>query len=78
LAGRRYGGNHFFGVEVEEFVILAGSERQQALIALINDLRTKPVKANPVGLRCRLVEQGVHGSHCTFFPDRAVVVTARD
>ena len=37
--------------QVEEFVILAGSERQQAFIALINDLRTKPVK----GLKLLLV-----------------------
>jgi hypothetical protein len=37
--------------QVEEFVILAGSERQQAFIALINDLRTKPVK----GLKLQLV-----------------------
>ena len=31
--------------QVEEFVILAGSERQQAFMALINDLRTKPTSA---------------------------------
>ena len=37
--------------QVEEFVILAGSARQQAFIALINDLRTKPVK----GLKLLLV-----------------------
>jgi len=37
--------------QVEEFVILAGSGRQQAFIALINDLRTKPVK----GLKLLLV-----------------------
>ena len=37
--------------QMEEFVILAGSERQQAFIALINDLRTKPVK----GLKLLLV-----------------------
>ena len=37
--------------QVEEFVILAGSERRQAFIALINDLRTKPVK----GLKLLLV-----------------------
>ena len=37
--------------QVEEFVILAGSERQQAFVALINDLRSKPVK----GLKLLLV-----------------------
>ena len=37
--------------QVEEFVILAGSERQQVFIALINDLQTKPVK----GLKLLLV-----------------------